>query len=228
MSGFIRSAGLAGTIVLGCLTAFSAFAAEKVVQVGGGLGLLDQPGKARGSLILMPGGDGDIGLGADGQIARPGNTLVRERKRFAAAGFATLTLDEGTDPAQAVNLMRGIAKPVVVIAMSKAATRVGPALGARPDGLIFVSAMLDDFRLRNSPESLPPTLVLHHREDTCRVTLPPIVDTFLAWASNRAKVQWFTGGVVEGNPCLARGHHGFAGIESQMVAAATRFAARPR
>ncbi len=228
MSGFIRSAWLAGTLVLGCLTAFTAHAAEKVVQVGGGLGLLDQPGKARGSLILMPGGDGDIGLGADGQIARPGNTLVRERKRFAAAGFATLTLDEGTDPAQAVTLMRGIARPVVVIAMSRAATRVGPALGARPDGLIFVSAMLDDFRYRNSPESLPPTLVLHHREDTCRVTLPPIVDAFLAWAGNRAKVQWFTGGVAEGNPCLARGHHGFTGIESQMVAAATRFAARPR
>ena len=206
------------------LAGTSALAAEKVVSVSGGRGLLDQPAKARGSIILMPGGDGDIGLDSEGRIARGGNTLVRERKRFAAAGFATLTLDRGSDPGEAVRMMASISRPVTVVGMSRAATRLGSALSARPDRLVLVSAMLDAFRGSTSPEALPATLVVAHREDGCRVAQPGRVEPFRDWAGGRVRIVWLSGGRDEGDPCQARGHHGLAGIEGSMVSAVVQFA----
>ena len=172
----------------------------------------------------MPGGDGDIGLDSEGRIARGGNTLVRERKRFAAAGFATLTLDRGSDPGEAVRMMASISRPVTVVGMSRAATRLGSALSARPDRLVLVSAMLDAFRGSTSPEALPATLVVAHREDGCRVAQPGRVEPFRDWAGGRVRIVWLSGGRDEGDPCQARGHHGLAGIEGSMVSAVVQFA----
>ena len=210
------------------LAGTSALAAEKVVSVGGGRGLLDQPTKARGSIILMPGGDGDIGLDSEGRIARGGNTLVRERKRFAAAGFATLTLDRGSDPGEAVRMMASISRPVTVVGMSRAATRLGSALSVRPDRLVLVSAMLDALRSSTSPEALPATLVVAHREDGCRVAQPGRVEPFRDWAGGRVRIVWLSGGRDEGDPCQARGHHGLAGVEGGMVSAVVQFARNGR
>ncbi len=209
----------------------TAYAADKSVPELGGYAVITMPkGKPRGSIILMPGGNGSLGITADGQITQlKGNQLVRTRDRYAAAGFATLTLDAWGSPANAVKHMQGIARPVVVVATSRGATRIHSSLPANPDGLVITSGMLDQFQSNaGSPSSLPPTLIIHHRKDGCRVTLPSLVDPFIAWSAGKARVVWLDGGRDEGDPCQAAGHHGFAGLDGQVVSRVTGFAGSVR
>lgn len=193
--------------------------------------VLDRPaGKPRGSIILMGGGNGDLGITGSGEITSlMGNSLIRNRRSFAAAGFATLSLSSSGSPSSAIAAMRKIARPVVVVGTSRAATRMHRALEA--DALVITSGMLDHFQSNvGSAEALPPTLVVHHRQDSCRVTLPGLVPPFQQWGGARVRVVWLDGGRDEGDPCQARGHHGFAGIDGRMVGAVTGFARgiRPR
>jgi hypothetical protein len=201
--------------------------ADKPVAELGGYGVLTMPkGKPRGSIILMPGGDGSLGITSDGQITRlQGNQLVRTRGSYAAAGFATLTLDAWGSPSSAVTYMQGVARPVVVVATSRGATRIHSALASQPSGIVITSGMLEQFQANvGSPTVLPPTLIIHHRQDGCPVTRPALVDPFIAWSAGRARVIWLDGGRNEGDPCQAAGYHGFAGMDGQVVARVTSFA----
>ena len=210
--------------------ATTAFAGELLPELGTG-GVLERPkGKPRGSIILMGGGDGYLGITGSGEITSlRGNSLIRTHRAFANAGFAALALDAGTSPAAAVEAMRKIARPVVVVGTSRAATRIHRALSANPDGIVITSGMLDHFQSNvGSPDALPPTLIVHHRRDSCRVTLPSLVEPFQAWGGAKVRVVWLDGGRDEGDPCLARGYHGFTGIEGQMIGAITGFAGRMR
>jgi hypothetical protein len=194
-----------------------------------------QAGAPRASLILMPGGAGVIGVTASGELTRGrGNSLVRTAGSFVQRGFAVLIVDAGTDLRAAVDEMAAIRRPVIVAATSRGTLRAaeGLARGARPDRLVLTSGMLSPesgspgrnvMAILGAPDRLPPTLVVHHRQDGCRVTLPVGVDPFLAWAGGRARAVWLDGGRSEGDPCESFAHHGFNGIESQMVAAVPSF-----
>ncbi len=58
--------------------------AEEVVQIGGGRAILNLPaGRPSVGLILLPGGDGDIGIGDDGSIDRQGNWIVGHAAHIA-------------------------------------------------------------------------------------------------------------------------------------------------
>jgi hypothetical protein len=72
---------------------------------------------------------------------------------------------------------------------------------------------------------LPRTLVIHHRRDACKFTLPSGVEPFIAWSQGRARVVWLDGGTDIGDPCQARSYHGFNGIDDQVVDAVAKFAA---
>ena len=72
---------------------------------------------------------------------------------------------------------------------------------------------------------LPRTLVVHHRHDGCRFTLPSGVQPFLDWSKGKASVVWLDGGANSGDPCQAGGHHGFSGLDAQVVDAVATFAA---
>jgi hypothetical protein len=74
-----------------------------------------------------------------------------------------------------------------------------------------------------SPAALPKTLVIHHRQDGCRLTLPAGVDPFIKWAGGKARVVWLDGGSEKGDPCEAGGHHGFAGLDAAVVNLAAGF-----
>ncbi len=208
--------------------------AEEAVRIGGALALLDKPGRAAGSIILIPGGDGVLGITPDGSITRlRGNQLVRTRRSYVTSGFATLTIDQGVDLGAAVQYMRGIASPVVVVGTSRgtlrAAAFVAGASGAsRPDGLVLTSGFYGTGQSvqssAGSPDRLPPTLVVHHRKDSCRLTAATDVPAMQQWGGSRVRVAWLDGGRESGPPCEAGGHHGFAGIDGQVVAAVARFA----
>jgi hypothetical protein len=208
--------------------------ADETVDIGGSRAVLIKPKAPRASVILVPGGNGAISPGANGEInALKFNQLVRTRHAYAARGLAVLVVDAGTPLGAAVQYMGAIKRPVTVIGTSRGTIRAaqGIAQGARPDALVLTSGFLSAdsgsgqnvMSILGSPASLPRTLVIHHSQDSCRVTLPAGVDPFIKWSAGRARVVWVSGGANEGDPCEARGHHGFNGLDGRIVGIAAGF-----
>jgi hypothetical protein len=232
-------------LVLGLLLAggavSSASAASltaETISIGGARAALLTNGKPRGAIILMSGGSGQIGLGENGAIANGNNQLVRTREAYAQRGFAVLVPEPGINLAEAVTTMRRYGK-VTLVGTSRGTVRAaeGIAAGARPDRLVLTSGLLapessargrgeNAIGILGSPASLPPTLIVHHRQDACKVTLPAGVEPFIAWAGGRARVTWLSGGRDEGDECQPFAHHGFYGQDGQVVGAVAGFAAR--
>jgi len=223
-------------LLAGSVLASGAARAQKqtAVDVGGGRSVLIMPRSPRASIILMPGGHGRIGATADGQITSlRGNQLTRTRMAYVRRGRAVLVLDASSSLPAAVAYMARIKRPVTVVATSRGTIRAayGIRSGARPDKLVLTAGALtpesgggNNFAsILGSPAAMPRTLVIHHRQDACRVTLPAGVEPFLRWASGRARVAWLRGGRDVGNPCQARAHHGFNGIDGQVVSRAAGF-----
>jgi hypothetical protein len=165
-----------GTMVLLALALVGLFdraSAEAVIEIATRpavrvRALLDKPERPIGSVILLAGGNGNLGLGTNGQIGwLKGNQLVRSRDKYAEAGFATLVPDLAPDLKQGadvrpryrwsephardigamVTYLRAIAEPVVLVGTSRAALSVVNAAvrltgKARPDALVITSGML--------------------------------------------------------------------------------------
>jgi len=218
------------------LTAFACgpAAADETVNVGGSRAVLIKPNAPRASVILMPGGNGAIRAGDQGDIHGLNlNQLVRTRQAYAARGLAVLVVDADTNLARAVEYMAAIKRPVTVIGTSRGTLRAaqGIARGARPDALVLTSGFLSRdsgsgenvMAILGSPASLPHTLVIHHSADSCRATLPAGVEPFIKWSAGRARVAWVSGGKEEGDPCEAGGHHGFNGLDGEIVGLAAGF-----
>jgi hypothetical protein len=217
-------------VLFGSIAAF----ADETVTIGGSRAVLIRPAAVRASVILLPGGDGAIHAGDHGDIhGLTGNQLVRTRNAYAARGLAVLVADYSTDLTAAVAYMAAVKRPVTVIATSRGTQRAaeGIARGARPDALVLTSGFLSPesgsssnvMSILGSPSALPRTLVIHHQADACKFTLPAGVDSFIKWAGGRARVRWLSGGAEQGDPCEAYGHHGFNGLDGQVVSLAAGF-----
>jgi hypothetical protein len=231
MKANLRSAALGLVALFGAATSAHA---DETVTVGGSRAVLIKPAAPRASVILLPGGDGAIRAGDHGDIhGLLGNQLVRTRQAYAARGLAVLVADAGTDLKSAVDYMAAIKRPVTVIATSRGTQRAAEGIGrgARPDALVLTSGFLSPesgssqnvTSILGSPAALPRTLVIHHRQDSCKFTLPAGVDPFIKWSAGKARVSWLSGGAEEGDPCQARGHHGFNGLDGQVVGLAAGF-----
>jgi len=203
-----------------------AAAAEQAVKIGSAYALLNKPSSAQAAVILIPGGHGRLDIHADGSFsALRNNQLVRTRQAYLSHGVATLTIDAGTDIAAAVEYMRSVAPKVVIAGTSRGTLRAPNGLSARPNGLVLTAGFLSDVSSRiGSASVLPPTLVVHHRQDACRKTPPGQVGPFQAWGGDRVKVVWMDGGMNVGDPCEAKAYHGFNGLDGQVVAAIASFA----
>jgi hypothetical protein len=208
--------------------------ADETVNIGGSRAVLIKPDAPRASVILLPGGDGAINVGENGDIGSlKFNQLVRTRHVYAERGLAVLVADTNTPLDGAVQFMAAIKRPVTVIATSRGTLRAaeGIARGARPDALVLTSESLSAesgsgqnvMSILGSPASLPRTLVIHHSRDSCRVTLPAGVEPFVKWSAGRARAVWVSGGINEGDPCQARAYHGFNGLDGQVVGIAAEF-----
>ena len=235
-----RSKILAAALCLFCLNTVAAAEGGKgieksTVSVGGVSAALLKPTHARGALVLLSGGAGYIGVGPNGSISNENNQLVRTREAYASRGFAVLVPDCCVDVAAAVEYMRTYGR-VTLVGTSRGTERAarGIAGGARPAKLVLTSGFLSNdsgdpdnvMAILGSPAALPPTLVIHHRHDECGKTSPAGVAPFIKWAAGKARVVWLDGGRSEGDPCEAWAHHGFNGIDGQVVGAVAGFAAR--
>lgn len=217
---------ISALLLAAALLASSPAVADQAVSVGGAMALLNKPASARASAILIPGGSGELGVRPDGSFSGlRGNQLVRTRKAYLAHGIATLTIDRGVNVAEAVNYMRKIASPVVVVGTSRGTLRVAQSLGAKPNGIVLTAGMLNEVRSQiGSAGALPRTLIVHHRKDGCRVTPPSAVEPFKVWGGGKVTVVWIDGGRDSGDPCQAGGYHGFSGLDGRVVSAVAGFA----
>jgi hypothetical protein len=174
---------------IGCAAA----CADETVQIADSAAVLLRPSSPVASVILMPGGDGLINAGPNGQINRLiGNQLVRTRNAYLARDLAVLVANADIDLARAVQFMGEIKKPVTVIATSRGTIRTaeGIARGAKPNALVLTSGFLtaesggvpNVASILGAPNALALTLVIHHRDDGCRFTQPAGVAPFVSWA----------------------------------------------
>ena len=224
----------AAMIMAAMLSGSVAASADETVTIGGSRAVLIRAAVVRASVILLPGGDGAIRAGDHGDIhGLTRNQLVRTRGAYAARGLAVLVADYGTDLTAAVAYMAAIKRPVTVVATSRGTQRAaeGIARGARPDALVLTSGFLSPesgsssnvMSILGSPSALPRTLVIHHQADACKFTQPAAVEPFIRWAGGRARARWLSGGAEQGDPCEAYGHHGFNGLDGQVVSLAAGF-----
>jgi dienelactone hydrolase len=132
--------------------------------------LMDRPAQPKASVVLVPGGNGDLHLTPTGGIGSlASNQLVRARALFVRAGYAVALADiapdmragDGVRPGYrwsedhaqdlgaVIAAMRQVARPVVLVGTSRGALSVANAAsrlqGAmRPDAVVITSGMLMD------------------------------------------------------------------------------------
>lgn len=104
------------------------------------------------------------------------------------------------------------------------ATQLSSSNGG-PDGLVLTSTMLTDMPGIRPVPKMPlgriqvPTLVVHHRQDGCGhckySDLPNLMEKLTA--APRKELLTFEGGKDQGDPCEPMAHHGFNGIEQEVV-----------
>ena len=109
------------------------------------------------------------------------------------------------------------------------ATEAGPAQGG-PDGVVLTASILADNATRALPK-MPlekirvPVLVVHHTQDACRVCLfadmPSLMDKLAK--TPQAELLTFSGGQTRGPACEAMAHHGFNGLEPEVVGKISRW-----
>jgi hypothetical protein len=214
--------------------------------------LLVRPsGSPAASVVLFAGGHGVLGLGGR-RLGLAGNFLVRNRARFAGHGLLVAVIDTPSDRPAGLDGFRASAAHAEDVARVIAALRreaavpvwlVGTSMGtvsaasatARlgteggPDGLVLSSTVTRQGRER--PESVGearvkdvrvPTLVVHHRDDTCRATpyadMPALLRDF-AQAPRRELLTFQGGEPPKSGPCDAHSAHGFLGLDAEVVAA---------
>ncbi|MBA8841809.1 alpha/beta hydrolase [Ochrobactrum sp. 19YEA23] len=241
-----RNFCLALVIGLSCLVADRSDAEEvtrhsvsngRTVYVGGVANILVRVENPKGSLLLLAGGSQRLNVGADGTFTeQPLSAIIRNRDAFAASGFNILLVDKETSLCDAVEYMRRLKRPVTIVSLSNATRRTAKALahGAKPDKIVLASGELNARSgpldgvadILRDPALLPPTLVIHHRKDDCRVTNPAGVAPFQVWAGDRVrKVIWIDGGTKGTGGCASLGYHGLGGQDAVLVSEVVNFAA---
>ncbi len=210
--------------------------------------LYEAPSHAHGTLIMLPGGSGRLGLAPDGSARRGDNILVRTRALWLSRGYAVLIPDApaGTSlrgvrhtPAYAATIdslidfaRRTLTGPVFLIGTSQGSiAAVNGAAHARP-GTVAGAVLTESVsRMGGSHETVfdadpeavhVPVLIVANRQDTCEVAPPedaPRIAKFLS-GSPDVHVLPVDGGVFHSRKaCGSLTPHGYDGIETEVVKA---------
>jgi len=207
------------------------------------------------SVSLFAGGDGRLALSDRGIGSGRNNFLVRTRALFADRGFLVALVDAPSDHARdgirsfrtseahaqdiagvIASVKQHVDAPVCLIGTSagtlsaaNAAARIRQGMG----GLVLASAITR--RATRAPDSLMdvdlqnitvPTLLVHHKYDTCLVTPYADIPAVMQRLIHAPKVELVTfegGDMPRSDPCQNLSYHGFLGIEPAVVAAIARW-----
>lgn len=196
-----------------------------------------------GGLQIAP--DGKLGWGAGNFLVRTRQMLASHGLIVATldapsdrqsppilAGFRQGKHHAGDVKAVIAYLRQHAQVPVWLMGTSSGTQSAGflatelPRETGGPDGLVLTSTILTDKAGRPVP-GMPlhfvkvPVLVVHHRQDGCEhckyADLPLLMDKLTA--APRKELLTFEGGSVRhADPCEAFTHHGYLGIEPDVVA----------
>jgi alpha-beta hydrolase superfamily lysophospholipase len=204
------------------------------------------------AVVMFPGGDGQIGVGANGTIARRGNFLIRTRDKWLARGFLFVAVDAAVaraysrgDRVGPANL-RAIAEivsavrsrtpaPIWLLGTSAGAPAAVAGAASLPAGSIrgvVISSPISKPGTHDTVFDVPlarisvPVLIQIHQQDGCTSTPPANAARIKAALTSApvAEVQEFSGGTLpRSEACEAFAQHGFYGIEDQVVTAAANW-----
>ena len=176
--------------------------------------------------ILFPGGSGQMNPHLnDGRVAygSGSNFLIRAREFIVDDEFATVATNATWDEPRVEALLDDLKvrfpnAHIYLIGTSRgtiATVKLAPFLAGRIAGVIHTSSMGSSIYAFNAKEYSNRQLIVHHRNDECRVTLyNAALHAHEAFGTELITME---GGTTEGNPCESFSHHGYRGIERETV-----------
>ena len=214
---------------------------------------------ATATLILLTGGDGGLEINAKrGGAPASNNFLIRSRDAFADAGFNVLAMGKPSDRAALDPEFRAgsehledlramvdfarkeFGKPVWLVGTSRGTISAANAAINLPAGSL--SGIVLTSSITNGDKSVPlpsmdlprialPVLVMHHRQDECRISQPDRAARIaerLKGATVKKLLMVEGGAGARGNPCEAMHWHGYVGMEGEAVKLIADFVKDPK
>lgn len=200
----------------------------------------------KATIIMLPGGTGDVGLSRDGAIAHNDNFVVRTRNLWVARGYAVLIPDtvdhtnlrglrSSPQYAHLVNQLIKLAHkqataPVFLLGTSQGAiAAMNGAAHAKPGRLAGVILTESVSVMGNSHETVftadpagvrVPALVVANSDDKCNIAPPNMAPKIAAAMTNSPHVEVLivSGGLNQSKQaCGSLTPHGYDGIEEKVV-----------
>jgi len=211
--------------------------------------------KAIATLILLPGGDAGTGKIVEGKPTS-GNFVSRTRDVFFASNFNVIVVYRATDlsaldygyrvkdhVSEIANVVayakQQFGKPVWLVGTSRgtvSGTAAAIALGENEvQGLVITSSVTSKktgaIATQNIGSLKIPTLVVHHKNDACKICVPYEASRITAdlKSSPVKKFIMIEGGSdPEGDPCEAKHWHGFINYDAETVRIITDWIKNPQ
>jgi pimeloyl-ACP methyl ester carboxylesterase len=238
-------------------TQSTAVAGERVIDLPLSNGehqavLYAAPSHPRATIVMLPGGAGDVGMEDDGNLRHGNNFVVRTRALWVAKGYAVLipdTVDRTNlrgvrSSPQYANLVQdliGLAHtqttgPVFLLGTSQGSIAAMNGAAHAPAGTLAGVVLTESVsRMGGSHETVfdadpadvrVPALVVANRDDRCNVAPPEDAASIVAAMTHSpdAHVLTVAGGTTESRrACGSLTPHGYYGIEASVVTAIGRW-----
>jgi hypothetical protein len=206
------------------------------------------PDQPRATIVMLPGGDGDLGMMRDGSLRHGDNFVVRTRAQWVGLGYAVLIPDAPrlvnlrglrSSPQYArlveflVRFAEGqIRRPVFLLGTSRgsiaAMNGAAHATTGALAGVVLTESVSRPGRSRETVFNGDPgavrvaALVVADGDDKCDVAPPEDAPKIAAALSHARAVQVLTvagGSYKSQKPCGSLTPHGYYGIEASVIGA---------
>jgi hypothetical protein len=204
-----------------------------------------RPQSTHGTIVMLPGGAGDVVIGGDGDVERDKNFVIRTRNLWLARGYAVVIPDaldgqnmrglrSSPEYAQVVQALVNFAhaempSPVFVLGTSQGSIAAVNGAAHVSKGALAGAVLTESVSRQSksgetvfdaSPDRVTvPALIVANRASGCRVA-PPEDAPRIAAAMTHApevKVLYVQGGVTHSSDCGSESPHGYFGIEDEVV-----------
>ncbi len=210
------------------------------------------PPGARGTIVMLPGGSGQIGLERDGRFRHGANFVVRTRDLWLGHGYAVVIADAIDDPTlrgvraspRYAAVMNGLVAfahahvpgPIFLLGTSQGSIAAMNGAAHAPAGTLAGIVLTESVSvLGGSRETVfsadprlvrVPVLIVANRDDRCRVAPPDAAPHIAAALGNSPDVRVLkVSGGLKGaeRQCDSLTPHGYYGIETKVVDAISRW-----
>jgi hypothetical protein len=204
-----------------------------------------RPKPSRGTIVMLPGGAGDLAIGDDGDLARDKNFVIRTRTLWLARGYAVVIPDalggqnmrglrSSPEYAKVVQALANFARaempsPLFLLGTSQGSIAAVNGAAHIPNGALAGVVLTESVSRQGksgetvfdaSPDRVTvPVLIVANRASVCRVAPAEDAPRIAAAMTNapEVKVLYVQGGLTRSSDCGSESPHGYFGIENQVV-----------